>query len=215
MENTQVIIYPSEKNFCLLFEKILQKYNCIKVNKLLEWKISHIGIRSLIIPKQYKLAFNLFLKSDCSQRFFATPIILRNNNSNSHIIMVIYDKELNCIEIFDPANNVINYDAYILEVVIYNTFSNTFNLSILEIHNQFTICKSIGIQEKQEQEVYKNEKGIVGFNIGFCTSFSLWYLEQRILFPYLRSYDIIENTINNNNSLTTFIQNYTKNLHYI
>lgn len=234
------------KKFIILFLNILKKYNLPLLlpnkNKLhilkneisffITWHVNHFYMRELFIPHYYKDVFNKFLKNN-NQRFIAFPIILYNPTSIinpeytthalhnfSHLILLVYDKKYKYFERFDSANNLYEYDSHILDTNIVNTFKNTFNIQIEGINTPWMICRSGGIQMYQEREIYNSTLiPQLGINIGFCSIYTLWYLEQRLIHQNQKPCDIIFNfynilykNIKTKFPITNMIINYTKQL---
>jgi len=163
------------------------------------WDVSRLNMRELCIPPFYTGLMNKFICNK-GQRFFAFPVVLFHpgsivypcatahlTNSFSHMIIILYDKWLSCLEIFDPScnDNLYTYDWWIFNTVLVNTFRNTFRLAISNLCSAHTICNPVGIQLIQESEVatYDNSNYILGDNIGFCSFFCLWYLNLRLSNP--------------------------------
>lgn len=247
IKNETSLYIPSNKRFLVLFLNILKKYNLPlllpsiseiqnipnELSLFITWHVNEFYMRELNIPQFYKNILQEFLLNT-KQRFIAFPIILYNplsiiNPENtthaihnfSHLIVLIYDKKYKYLERFDSANNLYEYDSHILDTNIVNTFKNTFNLEIRGINTPWMICKSGGIQMYQEKEVYDSLlQPVLGINIGFCSIYVLWYIEQRLNNPNKKPCDIIFNFYNKlykntntiKNPLTISIIAYTKNL---
>lgn len=186
----------------LIIPQLTKKFQTGKFTETdlyITWDVSRLNMRELSIPSFYRGLMNNFI-CNRNQRFFAFPVVLFHpssivypyatahlTNSFSHMIIVLYDKCLSCLEIFDPScnDNLYIYDWWIFNTVLVNTFNNTFKLGISNLCSAHAICNPVGIQLIQEAEIatYDNSNYTLGDNIGFCSFFCLWYLNLRLSNP--------------------------------
>jgi hypothetical protein len=236
---------PCKMIYIVLFWKICKKYNleCIIPEKkynyiktpddlFIKWYVNMYNIRQMDVPKYYRYKMNKFMKDD-SQRFIAFPILMYDpksiynptdpwtniDNNMSHMTVVIYDKKYEYLERFDSGNNIQIYDGGMIDTVLTNIFQNMFNIKISGVNTPWLICGKHGIQALQETEIYMScYKPILGENIGFCTMYTLWYLEKRLSCTYDIPSNIIKREINKileydkyKFPLTRMIKKYTYN----
>jgi hypothetical protein len=210
-----------------------KKYNYINCpqDMCIKWYVNMYNMRQVDVPKYYKYKVNKFMKNK-NQRFMAFPLIMYNpcsiyNNQNiivkghmdtfSHMTIIIYDKKYRYLERFDSTNNLDIYDGIMVDPIITNVFQNMFDIKINGINTPWMISDYNGIQTMQEMEIYKSYyKPILGDNIGFCTMYTLWYLEQRVKNPNNVPCNIVKTEIirtltleKKNYPLTRMIKRYT------
>lgn len=160
------------------------------------WRVNEFRMRILDIPDYYKRIFAEFFSSD-SGRFIAFPLLMMHPRSIfnpqttehcflniNHVNMVVYDKHFGYLERFDSGNNVHLYDGESLDTVLVNSFQQAFGITVRGYLTPWMICGNRGhqgIQALQEAEIYAaGVPAILGVTIGFCSVYSLWYLEQRL-----------------------------------
>lgn len=182
--------------------------------------------RKLKIPEFYK--YNITDLKNNKDRYIPFVLILHSEAScskqdrNSHMMLLLYDKKYEFLELFDsgvyPGGSE-NYDLNLLINIIKSLFKNELNLNVKDIFLPNQICPKIGIQHLQEFEVINNDiKIIFGKNAGFCSIFSLIYLDKRLEVsnviekPKETIQKLLDYTILNKISLTRFIIDYLKEL---
>jgi hypothetical protein len=124
--------------------------------------------------------------------------------------MLVYDKHFGYLERFDSGNNVNLFDGESLDTVLVSSFQNAFGIKIRGYLTPWMICQKYGIQALQETEIYAaGVPAILGVTIGFCSVYSLWYLEQRLhnANKFTHPSAIIYNHINRVLSRTSTTQN--------
>lgn len=210
-----------------------KKYNYINSphDLYIKWYVNMYNMREIDVPKYYKYKVDKFMKNS-NQRFMAFPLLMYNPHSiynpmntsaikemYSHMTVLIYDKQYGYLERFDSTNSLYVYDGVIVDTIITNVFQNLFNIKITGINTPWMICDNNGIQTLQEMEIYKSYyKPILGENIGFCTMYTLWYLEKRLQYANDTPYNIVNSEINKaiklekgSYPLTRMIKRYTYN----
>lgn len=202
-------------------------------NMMITWFVNHLGMRILQVPPFYKRVVEQFMRSR-HQRFIALPIVMFHpqsiynpemthgiDNLFTHIVIAIYDKVNRRLERFDSGNNWVTFDGHLFDTVLLSTLNGMFEWDVKTIETPWTICQHQGIQQLQEQEIYKsNIQPMLGSNIGFCTIFALWFLEQRMKNHEARSCNLIERAIYNTKNrypghkfaFTMMIISYTKHI---
>jgi hypothetical protein len=191
------------------------------------------NLRKLDIPKFYKNKIKKFIENK-DERFLVFPLILHDKlkcnetpqtSKITHTNIIIYDKLNKSLERFDPSNTTY-YESDKIDLDLFNVFTDKFNLKIEKQYSPTSIClQKKGIQGLQEDEVYSNKiKVILGGNVGFCTMYSLLYLDMRL--KYKKGLDsvyepsdiikmIIKKAERKGISLTKMIVDYTYNLQQI
>jgi hypothetical protein len=237
------IFVPNTYNFLLSTLDILNKNNIDLLlpskymiknhiknfrDLFIHWNCDQNTLRKLDTPKFYKSKIKKFIE-DKNQRFIVFPLILHDKlkcseklqtSKITHTNIIIYDKLNKSLERFDPSNTIY-YESEMIETVLFNTFENDFGLEIKNIYKPTSIClQQKGIQGLQEDEVYTNKiKAILGGNIGFCSMYSLLYLDSRLSHPNKEPSEIINMIIKKAQtkgiSLTKMIVEYTYNLQKI
>lgn len=204
------IIAPQDIAPCI--NSILSKYDQptlpISREYSVIWFVNMFNMRELYIPKAYKDYIRTTLNNQ-DVRFIVFPVIMYHIQSithpeytwhihppdtyATHAIVVIYDKQFGYLERFDSGNNMYFYDGYLFDCILASTFSNTFSVRLNGINTPWMICKHNGIQLLQEMEIFHSKrKPIMGINIGFCTLYSVWYVEERLKNMHLRPNLIID-----------------------
>jgi len=165
-------------------------------NYFITWSVNSFNMRVLDIPDYYKRIFSDFVGNTTtnSSRFIVFPILMTHPKSIfnpktteqcflnlNHVSMLIYDKHFGYLERFDSANNIHLYDGESLDTVLISSFQNTFGVTVRGYLTPWMICQKHSIQALQEAEIYNSDiPAILGVTIGFCSIYSLWYLEQRL-----------------------------------
>ena len=201
---------PTNHKLAVLMDDICQRYGVPQLfnaisrswsdNKVdytkyfIIWRVNNFNMRVLDIPEYYKGIFSDFVASNNSGRFIAFPVLMMYPKSIfkpqttehcflnlNHVSMLVYDKHFGYLERFDSGNNVHLYDGELLDTVIVSSFQNTFGIMVRGYLTPWMICQKHGIQALQEAEIYNaNLPAVLGVTIGFCSVYSLWYLEQRL-----------------------------------
>jgi hypothetical protein len=136
--------------------------------------------RTLLLPDNFVEMFEDFLKDD-RKRFLILPLTLKNKNNckypspeEDHTNMLLYDKETDIMERFEPHGNITTYPNFYettkLDEELKKLFSGVKYLPPLES------CPQIG-----PQTVEIAEKLLP--NVRFCTIWSYWYINLRLANP--------------------------------
>lgn len=238
LERENFVYYPSNYNSLIFINYILHKHKQqlllptrrVKLNVasdlFMHWFCDdQVMLRKLAVPPFYDSMVKAALRNN-DIRFVAFPLVLHHKNNCkdrqtrgwNHMTLVLYDKKYKYIELFDPANSPSNnYNMEILPMILFNVLQNQFNIQINGIVTPSNICIGGGIQALQEEEVYSNKvKEIIGGNIGFCSIFSVLYLDFRLANPDKRPSQVVElikKTANDKvYSLTKYIVEYLTEL---
>ncbi|NBO99373.1 MAG: hypothetical protein EBU90_04495 [Proteobacteria bacterium] len=204
-------------------------------NYFITWRVNNFNMRVIDIPEYYKGIFSEFVAATTtdSGRFIAFPILMTHPKSIfkpqttegcflnlNHVSMLVYDKQFGYLERFDSGNNVHLYDGELLDTVLVSSFQNTFGITVRGYLTPWMICQKHGIQALQEAEIYNaNIPAVLGVTIGFCSVYSLWYLEQRLRNAHTHThpgailYNHISRVLNLSNKNTNNNNNHTNNKH--
>ena len=177
---------------------------------------------------QYFIHNNLkFLLKKClsSQkiRFIVLKLTLVTAPNGTHANIIIYDKQTNILERFEPYGIIPYLENSQLNVFIENIGKNYINKN-LTYRSPKDIFGDIGFQtiSNDSNQMVRN----IGDPAGFCLSWTLWYLEMKINNPDVHPNiliknvmkNITDNTDNTNNTTSgeklfiSFIRNYASNL---
>lgn len=169
----------------------------------------------LFYPTNIKDIIKQFL-NDNDKRYLIIPLGIGLSHG-SHANIIIYDKDTNSIERFEPYGSNyppgFNYNPINLDLILKNLFLNYFN-DKLKYFAPSDYEPKIGFQFLDAM-TYDKEKNI-GDTGGFCAAWSLWYVEMRIINKNI-SRDLLINKLINlirtkNISFRTVIRNFTKNI---
>ncbi len=137
------------------------------------------------------------------------------------LIVLFYDIEKKCLERFEPHGSGypsnFNYNPDLLDEIIkkkfLNIFSNHFETNIdIQYLRPKDYLPKIGFQtlDSTEADVNKN----IGDPNGFCTLWTIWYLDHRIHYVDTNPKKLVIKLINkirmNNKSFRAIIRNYSR-----
>ena len=142
------------------------------------------------------------------KRFFAIKISLRTGN-DAHANMLIYDREKNTLELFDP-NSYITMSIFKPEKVkfLINYIFSKIKDNIRFI-DSYDIYPLKGLQIEQAEE-YLNQSNEIE---GYCGAWSFFYLHMRIANPNMPQFKLIKQLkveIKNKGNFFNMIRNYVK-----
>ena len=178
------------------------------------------SFQKLFYPTILKSVLKKFIKNK-NKRYFVIPIGIELSNG-AHANIILYDKELNTIERFEPYGkdwpSGFNYNNISLDHHLKNLFNNllndTDNTFLFEYIEPHKYEPKIGFQTLDIEE-YNRSKNI-GDPGGFCAAWSLWYVEMRIVNNTIGINELIPKLINHIKKkkvyFRTVIRSYTKNL---
>jgi hypothetical protein len=150
-------------------------------------------------------SFFKFLDS-CKKRFVVLPLLLLLKSGSVHFNMVIYDTKDKEMERFEPYGGKIKINFDKLFKMYIDVFMD--NVTYFE---PLTFCPNISFQQLNETYGTRlsSDPG------GFCTIWSLWYMEMRLKYPDKSRKKIIDIAIQdiseNKKGYRDFIRNYTLN----
>ena len=198
------------KNHYLDFKNI--KLN----NDFLNFEIIWDG-QKIFYPNNLEEQIDKF-KIDKNKNFFVIPIGIELDN-NAHANILIYDKQNNSMERFEPHGNTyprnFNYFPNRLDNLLKNHFSYIF--SKLNYVNIKDILPKIGFQTLELLEHSKNKQ--IGDPGGFCAVWCIWYTFNRIKYKEIKNTKLANKLIQkftmNNISFKNIIRNFSKEIIFI
>lgn len=216
------IIFPYLNKIYKL-DKLENKKNNLVINKINNW----INLNNKFGYKQkymdiywydkniywinpfFKKAFLHVYKK---KRYIIISLILINKDTN-HQNILIYDNKKNILERFEPYGVINNSNSIDLDNFIFKYFKNF--ICNLKYNSPSKYMNRIGFQNISENE-NKIDNLKIGDPIGYCVGWCFWYVEMKISNSNLNSVTLINKSIkyiiNNNNSFTEYIRNYSNNL---
>lgn len=199
----------SNKKICEFYKKrgLIMNNRCEFLNFELVWLESKL----YSIDNFYDM-MNRCRKTD--KRFVIIPLGIELN-SGSHSNYILYDKQSNEIERFEPHGGThpigFNYNQDMLDKILEEYFKGIAD-NIQYIRPSQYIPK-IGFQLMESQEYKKKRIGDPG---GFCALWSIWYCDQRLTYPHIKREKIIlqilEQIRASNLSIRNLIRNYSRQI---
>ena len=156
--------------------------------------------------------------------------------TESHLLSFVYDIVQNTIEIFDPngglkflssafANeNSDQYNAFLRKYYEFSDFENTIQrffksrlgISSVELPNNWCPVGIQYIQESTDKHKIKSTTERMEDFAGYCSTYSLWWLESRLKYPGIPRAELInllkQQFTKNNINLTKWIMEYSQQL---
>ena len=170
--------------------------------------------QKIFFPTTMKDIINDFLNNDKYQFLFIPIGIELSNGSHSNILL--YDKKTNDMERFEPngKDNPVNfnYNPKLLDEILIKYFKQF--IPHINYLNPSYYQEKIGPQMLDTIETRKNK--YIGDPNGFCASWCLWYVDNRIFHYDIDRKFLIKKLINyskiNNITVRQLIRNYSKNI---
>jgi len=132
------------------------------------------------------------------------------NRNIAHANVLIYDKKFFSLERFDPHGFNDKFDTPLLDLILPDFFS--YYLPINNFYTPLSYCPRISFQLREEIiEKLSTDPG------GFCSAWTLWYIDLRLSNPDISRQEIVQfaiNNISNSGSFKNFIRNYSSFIHY-
>lgn len=127
----------------------------------------------------------------------------------AHANVLIYDKKSFSLERFDPHGFNDKFDTPHLDLILPDFFS--YYLPINNFYTPLSYCPRISFQLREENiEKLSTDPG------GFCSAWTLWYIDLRLSNPDISRKEIVQfaiNNISNSGSFRIFIRNYSSFIH--
>jgi len=203
------------KNF-IENKKLDNYYNSLGIVK--SYKIEYLNFeiiwayQSIFFPTNLENTIkNKLINSD----YLIIPIGIELSNG-SHGNILIYDKNINQIERFEPNGSDypygFNYNPSLLDDLLELKFNNL--IPNVKYVRPIEYLPKIGFQLLEAQEHYKTKK--IGDPGGFCAAWSLWFADMRIKFGEFDRKSIVNKLIKeirlSNKSFKNIIRDYSKNI---
>lgn len=185
--------------------------------------IIHFEIRwiyqRLFMPPNFE-AIMASIIGNGKYKYIVVPIGIILSNGN-HSNGLFYDIENDIMERFEPHGSdypsQFNYNPELLDEVLYkkmsNVLSNIHHRTIkIKYYQPKNYLPKIGFQTFENTEINVNKN--IGDPNGFCTLWTIWYLDYRLKYAEYKPQTISKNLIieirKNNYSFRTIIRNYSK-----
>ena len=187
---------------------------------LIQFEIRWIYQKIFFPPDFEKILANILSNKKYRYIVFSIGIILSNGNHSNGLF---YDIEKMILERFEPHGSNypshFNYNPDLLDEILNYRFSNILsNIYHKKINLQYIPPKKympkIGFQTFENTEISVNKN--VGDPNGFCTLWTIWYLNYRIKYADVRPEILVRNMIEqiriNKFSFRTIIRNFSKKI---
>ncbi|QGR53979.1 ankyrin repeat-containing protein [Moumouvirus maliensis] len=187
---------------------------------LIHFEIKWIYQRFFAPPNFEELFLNV-LRSK-KYKYIIIPISMTLSNG-THSNGLIYNIDKFTLERFEPhgANYPykFNYNPDLLDEIIYQKISNILTTMYgknikLKYYKPNNYLPRIGFQTLENTEISVNKN--IGDPNGFCTLWTIWYLDYRIRYGNKNAYKLANNLIKeikiNNYSFRNIIRNYSRNI---
>lgn len=193
--------------FTLFFEYLNTKYSNFYLsnyiltfydNKSLNY-IKYKPVDLLVNKLDLNKLPNIFINEynmNKHKRFLIYPILISFFTDSPHQNAIIIDTKKNEVEIFEPYGNIIEKikndnklkinPETIFDQDVYNKLIKTFSQNLLnkkvKIFPATSFLPNKGLQEIEEKTC-KKENYVINTPIGFCTAWTMWFIEMRIKYP--------------------------------
>ncbi|AYV76865.1 MAG: ankyrin repeat protein [Barrevirus sp.] len=180
---------------------------------LIVWK----SVNCYYINKNLSIYLKKYMM-DTSIRFIMLKLTLVITEVATHANILIYDKELNRLERFEPYGLVPYVDSDKLDLILEELSTTLFRKPNIE----YVKPEQMGFQILSNDGNQNVKK--LGDPSGYCLAWTFWYLEMRVNNPTISQYDILNNTknsilsqkdknsINRDQLFINFIRDYAKTL---
>ncbi len=200
LQGLRYIINKHKQVFCSFLPKVVVK----RKDFMIIWECKNKDERVLRIPKNFFTSIVACLAKE-NKRYGAILMSLRHRTckrrEGAHANVLIYDKETNTVERFDPNGGWRNkFSASELDRELARHFK-LFNVEY-KIPNDF--CPAVSFQSLQGKERR--------FKHGLCAAWTLWYLDFRLSNPRISDPSVLVkhalDALKKEPSMTTFILDY-------
>jgi ankyrin repeat protein len=205
---------PIDKNFdnnnelCKYYRSIgfSEESKCEFINFEIVWVLQKIYFSS-----SFKQNFNQCIENDTTTIIIPLGIELEKG---SHANYLIYTKKTKELERFEPYGSApphqFDYNPKLLDNILKYYFKNI-DADIIYIDPSY--MPKIGFQYFDTLE---NTTGKIGDPGGFCALWSIWYADQRMMYPDINREELVKKLIKGikiqNISFKDIIRNYSKNI---
>ena len=187
---------------------------------LIQFEIKWIYQRLFLPPDFDELMANIIRNGQYKYIIIPIGIILSNG---SHSNGLFYHIENRIMERFEPHGSdyptQFNYNPDLLDEILYKKITNVLS----NIYGEFVKIKyyqpknylpKIGFQTFENAEININKN--IGDPNGFCSLWTIWYLDYRLKYVNKKPENIVKNLITqikvNNYSFRTIIRNYSRKI---
>ena len=221
INKTEYVGYPDIEYNAILY--LLKKHksctvlpNKIDVNRIkfvdfqLRWMCDN-NKRILAKPKYFgqklKKCYNAHTRFIFVLLSMTNKYTCSKSNNQGHLNVIIYDRIEKSIERFEPMGNSNRFEIYSkkLDNIILNLFGKY--IPILSYYSPLDFCPALSFQSLEiKSDTLQGDPG------GFCSAWSLWYLDLRLSNPTLSREKIVSfalNKISILGSFKNFIRNYS------
>lgn len=173
----------------------------------------------LFLPPNFEFILSTIIKN-AKHRYFIIPIGIILSNG-SHTNGLFYDIESKVMERFEPHGssypNQFNYNPKLLDDILQKRMTNILSL-IYKTSVTITYLKPSNYTPKIGFQMFENTEISVNKNIGdpngFCTLWTVWYLDYRLKYHNVHPQKIIKKLLSgikfNNKSYRDTIRDYSK-----
>ena len=206
------------------YNKELEIYNqSLGIKENPHQHIIHFEIRwiyqRIFLPPTFETIIGNIINSN-KYKYIIIPIGIILSNGN-HSNSLFYDIDNKIMERFEPHGSdyptQFNYNPDLLDEILYkkmtNVLSNIYNNAIkIKYYQPKNYLPKIGFQTLENTEINVNKN--IGDPNGFCTLWTIWFLDFRFKYIERTPRTIVKNLITeikvNNYSFRTIIRNYSK-----
>jgi len=203
--STMTSNFMINNDLCIFYKTIgvVVNSNCDFLNFEMVWTHEKLYVSS---------DFNSQFKK-CQKRFIIIPLGIELKEG-SHANYLIYDKNLDELERFEPHGNRtpigFNYDSKLLDITIKNKF---LTLGVKKYIEPIKYLPNISFQML---DAYDLVNKYIGDPNGFCALWAIWYVDMRLQYPDIRRDKLVRKLIKEikrtNVSFKNLIRNYAKNV---
>ena len=204
----------------------LEKYNqSLNIRENPHQHIIHFEIRwiyqRIFFPPSFESIIQGIINSNKYRLIIISIGIILSNGNHSNSLL--YDISSSQMERFEPHGsdypNQFNYNPDLLDEILYkkmtNVLSNIYNKQItIKYLRPKNYLPKIGFQTLENAEINMNKN--IGDPNGFCTLWTIWYLDYRIKYINKKPYNVAKNLIKeikiNNFSFRDIIRNYSQKI---
>jgi ankyrin repeat protein len=206
-------------------KELREYYQSLGIIENLNQHLIHFEIRwiyqKLFLPPSFESTLENIIRNK-KHKYIIIPIGIILSNGN-HSNGLFYDIEKGLMERFEPHGssypNHFNYNPDLLDEILYkkfvNVLSNIYGRNVQIIYYQpKKYLPKIGFQTFENTEININKN--IGDPNGFCTLWTIWYLDYRLKYVDTRPDKLVRKLIEqiriNNYSFRTIIRNYSRNI---
>lgn len=200
-------------------------YHSLGIQENYHQHIIHFEIRWIFQRIFFPPSFEVIIKNIINSgryKYIIIPIGIILSNGN-HSNSLFYDIENNIMERFEPHGSGyptnFNYNPTLLDEILHkkitHILSDIYGKNIkIKYYRPIDYLPKIGFQTVEVTEMNINKN--IGDPNGFCTLWTIWYLDYRLKYIFKHPGKMVKKLINeikiNNYSFRTIIRNYSKKI---